>query len=92
MKQRKYTEEFKQEAVRLVMESGRSGNSVAKEIGVSQTVLLRWVRNATRHGSPSKAKSDLELENERLKRELRQAQMETSFLRDAAAYFAKLKK
>lgn len=92
MKQRKYTEEFKREAVRLVVEGGRSGNSVAKEIGISQTVLARWVRFSARNGSPSKAKSDLELENDRLKRELRQAQLETSFLRDAAAYFAKLKK
>lgn len=92
MGQKKYTEEFKREAVRLVIEGGRSGNAVAKEIGVSQAVVARWVRDARDTVSASPAKNELEIENERLKKELREARMETSFLRDAAAYFASLKK
>ena len=92
MGQSKYSDEFKREAVRLVIEGGRSGNSVSKDIGVSQTVLARWVREARSGGRPTKVASELEQENARLRRELREARMERDFLRDAAAYFAKLKK
>jgi transposase-like protein len=45
---RKFTSEFKQEAVALVQRSGRSANQVAQELGVSQTALSHWLREATR--------------------------------------------
>jgi len=43
--------EFKQEAVALVRRSGQSANQVAKELGVSQTALSHWLREATRSAS-----------------------------------------
>ncbi|WTI78272.1 transposase [Streptomyces sp. NBC_00727] len=42
----RYSEEFKQDAVRLVASTGRSVNSVAKELGVNTESLRQWVRAA----------------------------------------------
>ena len=44
---RRFTREFKQEAAALVVQSGRSANQVAKELGLSQTALSRSLREAT---------------------------------------------
>ncbi len=44
-KRTKYTPEFPEQAVRLVIETGRSVAHVAAEIGVAEQVLGRWVRH-----------------------------------------------
>lgn len=85
----KYTDEFKREAVRLVVEGGKSAGQVGQDVGVAQTALSRWVRQHQAFGAPSKGKTDEQAELERLRRELRQVTLERDFLRDAAAYFAK---
>ena len=41
-----YTDEFRQEAVRLLHESGKSARQLGRELGVSQSVLSRWKRQA----------------------------------------------
>lgn len=41
---KKYTPEYRQEAARLVIESGRPIADVAKEIGVGEGLLGRWVK------------------------------------------------
>ena len=43
-KRRKYTPEFREQAARLVIETGRPVAHVAAEIGVGEQVLGRWVR------------------------------------------------
>ncbi len=85
MKRKKYSPEFKREAIELVRRSGASCRQVALEIGVAPNLLTRWVREKAfpRTGSPR----DEELA--RLKRELARVTKERDFLRDAAAYFAK---
>jgi transposase-like protein len=45
-KRRKYTPEFREQAARLVIETGRPVAHVAAEIGVGEQVLGRWVRRA----------------------------------------------
>jgi transposase-like protein len=45
-KRRKYTPEFREQAARLVIETGRPVAHVAAEIGVGKQVLGRWVRLA----------------------------------------------
>ena len=40
--QRKFTVEFKQEAVRLLATSGKSGTQLAAELGISDSILYRW--------------------------------------------------
>ena len=84
---RKFTSEFKQEAVALVRRSGQSANQVAKELGVSQTALSRWLREATT--APVGPKGMLATEELRaLRREVTQLRMERDILKKAAAFFA----
>lgn len=90
-KRRRFSPEFKHEAVALTRQPGVSCRQVALDIGINPNMLSRWVREAdaglgapfTGTGSPR----DQELA--RLKRELAQVKKERDFLRDAAMYFAK---
>ena len=47
VQRRKFTAEFKAEAIALVRRTGHSANQIAKELGVSQTALSRWLRQST---------------------------------------------
>jgi transposase len=76
MANRKYTEEFKKEAVRLVLEEGRTRRSVEKALGITFGLLKDWVYKAAVEnpvecdGLPmEKAITLLKAENERLRRE-----------------------
>lgn len=90
---RKYTVEFKREAVRLATESGRPLAEVAKNLGVSRGVLHRWKSQVKALGdveSPAgvRAKaSDEELA--RLRKQLARTEQERDILKKALAYFAK---
>lgn len=91
MKRKKYSPEFKREAIELVRRLGASCRQVALEIGVAPNLLTRWVREAqpdTEKVFPG-AGSPRDEELARLKRELARVTKERDFLRDAAAYFAK---
>ena len=92
---RRYTNEFKIEAVRL----GKSvGNSEAsRRLGIPESSLFNWVKlgRAGKLGSttsitatPRSAK-ELEAEVDRLRRELASAKVDNDILKKAAAYFAK---
>jgi len=86
-----YTDEFRDEAVRFVLESKMSVSKVAKDLGVNVWTLREWVqkdRQRARSGQPARAES-LEQENCRLKRELAMLKQERDILKKAAAYFAK---
>jgi len=84
---RKFTSEFKQEAVALVQRSGRSANQVAQELGVSQTALSHWLREATHAASgPNGFQAAEELKA--LRREVERLRMERDILKKAAAFFA----
>src|SRR5690606_6935505 len=91
MKRKKYSPEFKREAIELVRRSGASCRQVALEIGVAPNLLTRWVREAqpgTEKVFPG-AGSPRDEERARVERELARLTKEGHFLRDAAAYFAK---
>lgn len=90
MKRSSYTPEYKSEAVRLVHETGRSANAVAKELGISQTILSRWIREAA--ANETSESGDQRSEILRLQKKLKEVTQERDFLRDAAAYFASPKK
>ena len=87
---KKYTPEYRQEAARLVIESGRPIAHVAKEISVSATILGRWVKlERERQGSvDGRSDADIRAENARLRRELAEAKMDNEFLSKATAFFA----
>lgn len=84
---RKFTAEFRQEAVALVRRSGQSANQVAKELGISQTALSRWLREALRGASGANGFPAAE-ELKTLRREVERLRMERDILKKAAAFFA----
>ena len=80
---RKYTQEFRQEAVRRAFNSG-SVTKTARDLGIPKPTLKTWYRKFQDEMGPKKPENErlLQLENARLKQE-------NSFLKKAAAYFAK---
>jgi transposase-like protein len=86
--QRRFSSEFKQEAMALVRRSGQSANQVAKELGIGQTSLSRWLRQAA--GASHKANGFQTTEEvTTLRREVERLRMERDILKKAAAFFAK---
>ena len=92
MQQRKSRpDSFKKDAVRRLMARGsKTVTEIAKELGVSPSMLHRWRERfepeLTRGAQPSQAERE---EVERLRRELRDLQAENSLLKKAAALFAR---
>jgi transposase len=94
-KRRKYTEEFKTEAVRLVQESGKPVAEVARELGIADNLLYRWRTEEHEAKGLGTTRSALRAEREelvRLRRELDTVRKERDFLKSAAAYFARERK
>jgi len=95
MAKKKYTDEFRIEAVRLAREAKRSGktnNVVARELGVHPNTLADWVlTDDLEHAGTGKNTEGLtpEQENEQLRKENRLLKMEREILKKAAAFFAK---
>ena len=87
----RFADEFKEEAVKQVIECGYAVSDVAKRVGISVQSLYKWVKvyspNANdRYEAELK---EVRRENLTLKAELRRAQEERNLLKKAAAYFAK---
>ena len=91
MTQRKrYTKQFKEEALRLVSREGVSLGQVAQDLGLDASMLRRWRKEANNEGSKAfRGQGARDEEMACLKRELGHLKRERDFLRDAAAYFAK---
>jgi transposase len=90
-KPRRYTEEFRREAARLVLD-GESLKKVASDLGVSKASLILWARRLREEGgafAKRKGAETLAQENERLRREVGQLRTEREILKKAAAFFAK---
>ena len=89
----KYTKEFKNDAVKLVIEQGYSSNEVGRRLGINQTNISRWVREYRQENEPpvdgSATRSELEAEIKRLRKETERLRMEREILKKAAAFFAK---
>jgi transposase len=88
---RKYSPEFKREAVELVNQPGQTVAGVAADLGIVESVLRRWKRELDQHGRKAFGGQGVARDEElmRLRRELAQVKKERDFLKDAAAYFAK---
>ncbi len=91
---RKYTREFKIEAVRLFENGDKSGREIEQDLGIGKGVIYRWkrelseenIRSFPGHGNPR----DEELY--RLRKELAVVKEERDILRKAVAIFSKPKK
>jgi transposase len=93
-KRKKYTTEFKQEAIRLLESDERNGRDIARELGVEHAMLYRWRRELGLKppaiGSLSEALSPDEREElRRLRKEVAQLRMDKEILKKATAFFAK---
>ena len=90
-KRRKYTREFREQAARLVIETGRPVAHVAAEIGVGEQLLGRWVRLAKESAAAGDTGAVLDVneraELERLRRENAELRLDREFLKKAAAFF-----
>ena len=91
MSHRIYTPEFKDEAVRQVVERGYTVKEVAERLGISEASLYNW-RKAVLPSKDEERTEEL-LESKRdnltLRAELRRTQEERDILKKAAAYFAR---
>lgn len=91
-KRRKFSPEFKAEAVRLVQVGDRTVGQVAKDLDLTETALREWVRrgevDAGKSDTGALTTSERE-ELQRLRRENKRLQMEREILKKAAAFFAK---
>ncbi len=90
----RYTREFRQEAVRLVVEERIACRKAALQLSLAPSTLAYWVKayNAGKLGEIGKAQkpmTDLEMELARMKKELAEVKMERDILKKAAAYFAR---
>jgi transposase len=88
---RRFTDDFKQQAVRLVLDEGRSVTAVARELDLTVSALGLWVKQTQAdrtHGRTGLTTAERE-ELTRLRRENRILQEEREILKKAAAFFAK---
>jgi len=85
---RKYSEEFRREAVRLV-ETGRPVKQIARELGVSAGALREWREQLAAPDGGGATVPRLEEENRRLRRENERLREEREILKKATAFFAK---
>ena len=88
-RRKKYTPEFKAEAAKLVLENGLSQAQASRDLGVSASMLGRWVQQAREAEQPSALSEAERGELERLRRENAILRKERDILKKAAAFFAK---
>jgi len=88
---RSFTAEYKASAVSLVLEDGHSIAETARNIGVHEMTLGKWVKKARESGErPEKPLTQTErAELVRLREEVKHARMEAEFAKKVASWFAK---
>ena len=95
---KRYTQEFKDTAIQLALNSEKPVLQTAKELDICSKTLYSWLRDyRNKHNLPSNTKTvskqtsseSLQEENMRLRKELATLKKEREILKKAAAYFAK---
>lgn len=88
-KRRSFTPEFRQEAVRLALESDRPLSEIARELKIRPDQLRHWKQQLTRAAGTAPLSGETpEQELRRLRRENQVLRQEREFLKKAAAFFA----
>ncbi len=91
-KKPRYTKEFKLEAVNLVIEQGYRVPEAARNLGISESALRRWIHlHEQEHEGTPMALADMtpvQAENKALKKPVKRREMEREILKKAAAFFA----
>ena len=89
---RSFTREFKEGAVRLVLEEGKTLAQVGRDLGVYPSVIGQWVKQAEidqGKGRPGAITTAERQELSELRKKVRVLEMERALLKKAAAFFAK---
>jgi transposase len=88
---RSFSDEFKEGAVKLVLDEEKKIPETARNLDLSESLLRSWVKQAEadRSGGKSGLTTDERAELARLRRENRVLRMERDILKKAAAFFAK---
>jgi len=89
---KKYTQEFKEEAVKLITEQGYRVTEAARNLGINENMLGRWKRELEEGGegaSGLQGGTVMQAELKRLRKENKRLKMEREILKKAAAFFAK---
>ena len=90
---KKYTREFKQDAVRLVTEQGYKQTEAARNLGIDRGMLARWIKEfQIDEGEAFRGNGKLTEEQEELRRlraENKRLKLERDILKKATAFFAK---
>lgn len=88
---RKFTDQYKAEAVELVINSGRPTAEIARDLGINEGTLGNWVQMAKKRGEfkDKPLEVDERAELKELREENRRLKMEREILKKAAAWFAK---
>jgi transposase len=87
-----FTDEYKAEAVRLVLDEGKSVGAAARDLDLSESALRNWVERARADrgtGKPGVLTTAEREELARLRKENRELRIEREILKKAAAFFAK---
>src|SRR5579859_591012 len=91
-KRRRFSKEFKDEAIKLVLEQGKTIGQAAVDLGIWQSSLRKWVEQeqADRgNGKPGALTTAERAELVELRKKVRVLEMERSILKKATAFFAK---
>jgi transposase len=91
VQRRRFSHQFKAEAVQLVLQSGRPIAEIARELAINEGTLGNWV-NAWRNENPAPDPELTPTDRARMREmedEIRRLRMENEFLKKAAAFFAK---
>ena len=88
---KKYTQEYRDEAVELVVSSGRPVAEIARDLGINEATLGNWVNRAKQAGKvqDKPLETDERARLKELEEEVRRLRMERDFLKKAAAWFAR---
>jgi transposase len=91
VKKRRFSSEFKREAVMLVRNSGKSVTQVARELGIGTGLLAKWKREIEAQEATGMKPDELE-ELKMLRKENARLKMEVEILGEATAFFANRRK
>ena len=87
---RKYSQEFKEEAINLVIESGYTQAEAARQLGVPITTLRQWLKKIKGTDNSSSIEiTDSAKEMRALRKENMRLRQEVEILKKATAFFAK---
>ncbi len=88
MKPRKFTKEFIEEAIKLVLENGYTRAEAGRSLGICEKNISRWIQKAQSGPKAKVAPTIEQAELSRLREENKRLRLEREILKKAAAFFA----